>query len=60
MLISCLTVNGTSSVTSAISTATFTSGGGSRNVPGFIKSGSKKSKSGKGNEVAKKLGAKGQ
>ncbi|OBT66049.1 hypothetical protein VE03_03267 [Pseudogymnoascus sp. 23342-1-I1] len=52
------TVNGTSSVTSAISTATFTSGAGNRNVPGFTKLGSKKSKSGKG--AAKKHGARGQ
>ena len=52
-------VNGTSSsVTSAILTATFTSGGENRNVPGFGKLGSKKPKSGK--EAAKKHGAKGQ
>ncbi|OBT97398.1 hypothetical protein VE01_04313 [Pseudogymnoascus verrucosus] len=52
------TVNGTSSVTSAIMTATFTSGGENRNIPGFAKLGFKKPKSGK--EAAKKHGAKGQ
>ncbi|OBT84799.1 hypothetical protein VE02_06930 [Pseudogymnoascus sp. 03VT05] len=51
------TVNGTSSVTSAIMTATFTSGGENRNVPGFGKLGFKKPKSAK---AAKKHGAKGQ
>ncbi|OBT53214.1 hypothetical protein VE04_05943 [Pseudogymnoascus sp. 24MN13] len=52
------TVNGTSSVTSAIMTATFTSGGENRNIPGFAKLGFKKPKSGK--EAAKKHGPKGQ